>query len=258
MESVKHGFKQGDEVKDAAEPSEIEGPGGFGTPVQIADEIKTKEDTRKQEETDKSSPNPPLAEGEVRPDMSSLSNSNIPSHTAELSAPTSISAESTDPLATVTHAQGQSQQKKTVRPQQSMASLRGFRDYLGWSGSSAEGKEASSQKGEHKGSASNSGVDKQEEVRPENGEIHIHRISLLLIPCAATQTSEETLTPPQPTETTAPTPRGQATPWSSYFYSFVVPEPKQGQAQSSKTVSIAPESESNSAAAVPPAQPTNE
>lgn len=145
--SIRHGSKQGDEVKDLAKPSEIEGSAGFGAPVQSAEEIKTKEDTRKQVETGKSlstsaSPNPPLAEGEVRPDVSSLSNSNIPSYTVELAA------ESTSPSSTVTHAQGQSQQKKTVHPQQSMASLRGFRDYLGWTGSNAEGREISSKKGD--------------------------------------------------------------------------------------------------------------
>lgn len=243
VESIRHGSKQGDEVKDLAKPSEIEGSAGFGAPVQSAKEIKTKEDTRKQVETGKSlstsaSPNPPLAEGEVRPDVSSLSNSSIPSYTVELAA------ESTSPSSTVTHAQGQSQQKKTVHPQQSMASLRGFRDYLGWTGSNAEGREISSKKGEDKGSASNSGADDEQEARAQD----------------VIQTSEETRTPTQSTETTetiAPTPKGQPGPWSSYLYSFVVPEPKQGQAQSSKRACDAPESENNLAAAVPLAQPTD-
>lgn len=180
VENIRRGSKQNDGVKDVAETVEIEEPAGIGAIVQSNGGVKTKKDTRKQVETDKSpstsaSPNPPLAEGEMRPDMSYLSNSNNPSYTAEVAAPTSIRAESTNPSATATQTQEQSQQKKKVHPQQSTASFKGFRNYLGWSGASAEGKEVSLQEGEGKGSARNSGVDEQEEIRSEDGEVHIRR-----------------------------------------------------------------------------------
>lgn len=264
VESIIRGSKQNDGGKDMAKAVEVEGSVGIGATVQSNGGVKTKKDTRRQEETDKppstsASPNPPLAEGEMRPDMSYHRDSNNPPYAAEVAAPTSIRVESINPSATATQIQEQSQQKKKVHPQQSTASLRGFRNYLGWSGASAEGKEVSLQEGEGKGSASNSGVDEQEEVRSEDGEVHIRRITLLLILCIVTQTSKETSTPTQSTETTMPTPKGQPGPWSSYFYSFVVPEPKQEQTQNSRrgSVSIAPESENNPAAAAPPAQPTN-
>lgn len=180
VENIRRGSKQNDGVKDVTETVEIEEPAGPGATVQSNGGVKTKKDTRKQVETDKSpsasaSPNPPLVEGEMRPDMSYLSNSNNPSYTAEVAAPTSIPAESTNPSATATQTQEQSQQKKKVHPQQSTASFKGFRNYLGWSGASAEGKKVSLQEGEGKGSARNSGVDEQEEIRSEDGEVHIRR-----------------------------------------------------------------------------------
>lgn len=180
VENIRRGSKQNDGGKDVAETVEIEEPAGIGATVQSNGGVKTKKDTKKQIETEKSpstsaSPNPPLAEGEMRPDMSYLSNSNNPSYTAEVTAPTSTHAESTNPSATATETQEQSQQKKKVHPQQSTASFRGFRNYLGWSGASAEGKEVSLQEGEGKGSARNSGVDEQEEIPSEDGKVHIHR-----------------------------------------------------------------------------------